>query len=310
MEGLYMALLSEITRYLVQINECIKILGDQDTHADKVISNIAPDKIASEGDLAWLSFTKYEKDEDRLKNFCGSLLICGEIVKKEPNPNAIFALCKNPKFALIQVVNKFFGAHAQTKWPQVDQSSISADARISAAANLAYGVVIGSGVVIRDEVSIGPYTTIANATIGKGTHIGSHCSIGLDGFGFEKNENGVWIRFPHLGNVVVGENVEIGSNCCIDRGTIGNTEIGSGTKIDNLVHIAHNVVIGENCLLIANSMIGGSAVIGKNVWIAPSASLKNQAEIGENALIGMGAVVIRDVAPGSKIAGNPAKSLS
>ena len=104
--------------------------------------------------------------------------------------------------------------------------------------------------------------------------------------------------------------MEIGSNTCIDRGAIGNTEIGSGTKIDNLVHIAHNVVIGVNCLLIANSMIGGSAVVGKNVWIAPSAALKNQVEIGENSLIGMGAVVIRDVAPGLTIAGNPAKTLS
>jgi UDP-3-O-[3-hydroxymyristoyl] glucosamine N-acyltransferase len=305
-----MTSLSEITRYLVQIDESMKIVGDEHTMADKVISNIAPDSIALEGDLAWLSPEKYKKDEDRVKNFSGSLLICGEIVKKRPNSDTILALCKNPKLALIKVVNQFFSERTQTKWPHFDEGNISPDARISATANLAYGVVIGSGVVIEDDVFIGPNSTIANATIGKGTHIGSNCSIGHDGYGFEKDKNGVWIRFPHLGNVIIGENVEIGSNTCIDRGTIGNTEIGSETKIDNLVHIAHNVIIGENCLLIANSMIGGSAVIGKDVWISPSASLINQIEIGENSLIGMGAVVIRDVSPGMKVAGNPAKPLS
>ena len=305
-----MALLSEITKYLIQIEECIKIMGDEYIMANEVISNIAPDRIASKGDLAWLSPEKYTKDKNRLNNFSGSLLICGEVIEKKPECNAILALCKNPKLALIQVINQFFSARAQTNWPQINQSHIAQDARISASANLSYGVVIGSGVVIEDNVFIGPNSTIANSSIGKKTRIGSNCSIGLDGFGYEKDKKGVWIRFPHLGKVIVGENVEIGSNTCIDRGAIGNTEIGSGTKIDNLVHIAHNVVIGENCLLIANSMIGGSVVINKNVWIAPSASLKNQIEIGRNSLIGMGAVVIKDVAPCLKIAGNPAKVIS
>ena len=305
-----MILLSEITKYLIQIDECTKILGDENAMAEKVISNITPDEIASKGDISWLSPEKYLKDENRLKKFSGSLLICGEVAKRRPDSDAILALCKNPKLALIQVVNQFFSERAQTNWPKVNESNISSDARISASANLSCGVVIGSGVIIEDNVFIGPNSTIANSTIGEGTHIGSNCSIGLDGFGFEKNKKGVWIRFPHLGRVIIGENVEIGSNTCIDRGAIGNTEIGSRTKIDNLVHIAHNVVIGENCLLIANSMIGGSVVINKDVWIAPSASLKNQIEIGRNSLIGMGAVVIKDVAPCLKIAGNPAKVIS
>ena len=305
-----MVLISDITDYLIQIDECIKIIGDDHAMTDKIISNITSDKIASEGDCAWLSPKKYENDMDRLKNYSGSLLICGEVAKNRPESGAILAICKHPKLALIKVINKFFSERAQTRWPQFNESSIVPDAKISGATTLAHGVVIGSGVVIEDNVTIGANSTIANATIGKGTHIGSNCSIGHDGFGFERNEKGVWIRFPHLGNVIIGENVEIGSNTCIDRGAIGNTKIGSGTKIDNLVHIAHNVVIGENCLLIANSMLGGSVAIGKEVWVAPSASIKNQIEIGENSIIGMGAVVIRDVAPGFKIAGNPARPLS
>ena len=90
-------------------------------------------------------------------------------------------------------------------------------------------------------------------------------------------------RFPHIGGVEIEDRVEIGSNTCIDRGSIGNTIIGSGVKIDNLVHVAHNVVIGSNSIVIANSMIGGSTCIGSGVWVAPSVSIINQICIDDSA---------------------------
>lgn len=144
---------------------------------------------------------------------------------------------------------------------------------------------------------------------GKNFITGQNCSIGNDGFGYIKDKDGKWLKFPHFGNVIIGDDVEIGNNVCIDRGALSNTIIGNGVKIDNLVHIAHNVEIGDNTLIIAQSMVGGSTKIGSDCWISPSTSIKNGIKIGNGVLIGMGAVVIRDVEDNKIMVGNPAKEL-
>jgi UDP-3-O-[3-hydroxymyristoyl] glucosamine N-acyltransferase len=139
--------------------------------------------------------------------------------------------------------------------------------------------------------------------------IGAGCSIGLHGFGYAKAPDGSWLRFPHVGRVVIEEGVEIGSNVCIDRGSLTDTRICSGVKIDNHVHIAHNVIIGRNTLVIAHAMIGGSVTIGESCWIAPGALIKNKVTIGDGATVGLGAVVLHDVDPGVTVVGNPAMPL-
>ena len=144
---------------------------------------------------------------------------------------------------------------------------------------------------------------------GKNVQIGVNCSIGNDGFQYIKDVDGDLIKFPHFGNVILEDDVEIANNTCIDRGALSNTIIRRGVKIDNLVHIAHNVEIGENTQVIALSMIAGSVKIGKDCWISPSSCIKNQLTIGDNVLIGMGAVVISDVESNSIMVGNPAKLL-
>ena len=139
--------------------------------------------------------------------------------------------------------------------------------------------------------------------------IGSNCTIGGIGFGYEMNENGQYEQVPHIGNVVIGEKVEIGNNVCIDRAVMGSTTLDRSVKVDNLVHIAHGVHIQENSLIIAHAMIAGSVVVGKNSWIAPSASLKQKIKIGDNAVIGIGSVVLKDVEEGETVAGVPAKKI-
>lgn len=157
------------------------------------------------------------------------------------------------------------------------------------------GTIIGSNSIIQDKTVIGDRVVIKSSVV-----------IGGDGYGYVKNNN-KQIKFPHIGGVVVEDEVHIGSNTCIDRGSLGNTIIGKNTKIDNLVHIAHNVQIGENCNIIALSIIGGSTIIGNNTWISPSVSVRDAITIGSNSLIGLGAVVIKSIPDNEVWMGNPAK---
>lgn len=142
---------------------------------------------------------------------------------------------------------------------------------------------------------------------GENVLIGENCSIGNDGFGYEKNLDGTWIKFPHYGNIILEDNVEIADNVCIDRGVLGDTIIKRGVKIDSLVHISHNVKIEQNSLIIAKTMIAGSVSIGKDCWIGPSSSIINGISIGNNVTVGIGSNVIRDVPDNVIVAGNPAK---
>lgn len=148
------------------------------------------------------------------------------------------------------------------------------------------------------------FSIIGDATIVKETAI-----IGSDGFGWFTNKNGVLYNMPHIGSVKIGKNCTIGHCTCIDRGVLTDTMIGDNTKIDNLVHVAHGVRIGNNCLIVAGSIIGGSVVIGDNCFIGMGAKIKNKVKIGKNVTIGAGSVVLNDVPDGETWVGVPAKKL-
>jgi len=187
---------------------------------------------------------------------------------------------------------------------------ISHSAIIGQHATIAAGVVISDNVIIGDQCVIEPNVYIhAKTQIGNRVHIKANAVIGGDGFGYVKNESGAYDHVPHFGNVCIEDDVHIGSNTCIDRGSLSDTIIKKGVKIDNLVHIAHNVEIGENTLVIACSMIAGSVRIGENAWIAPAASIKNGITIGDNAIVGMSSLVLKSVPDGITVAGVPAKEL-
>ena len=145
------------------------------------------------------------------------------------------------------------------------------------------------------------------------TKTGNRCSIsreaviGTDGFGYEPDEAGRPEKFPHYGKVIIGNYVTVGSCTCIDRGNLSDTVIGDNTKIDNLVHISHNVRIGANCLITAGTVIGGSAEIGDGTQVGLGAIILPHIKVGKGCLIGAGAVVTKDVHDGQVVIGNPAK---
>ena len=141
------------------------------------------------------------------------------------------------------------------------------------------------------------------AIIGERFERGLNSTIGLAGFGYERDEGG-YFKMPHLGTIVIGDDVEVRSNTCIDRGTFSNTVIGNGTKIDNLVHIAHNCQIGQNVMVIAGTKVSGSVTIGDDAWLGTGCTIMQGVTIGEGATIGIGAVVLRDVAPGETVVGH------
>jgi len=145
--------------------------------------------------------------------------------------------------------------------------------------------------------------------IGKNCIICDTAKLGNDGFGYEPDENDNMVFFPHFMGVEIGDNVKIGSYVCIDRGNLKDTIICDGVKIDNLVHIAHNVKVGKNTLVVAGSVICGSVDVGENCFIGAKSVIKEHIKIGNNVTIGMGSVVTKNIPNGEVWAGNPAKKL-
>jgi UDP-3-O-[3-hydroxymyristoyl] glucosamine N-acyltransferase len=194
-----------------------------------------------------------------------------------------------------------------------ERVSIGEYAVIGAEVTLADGVSIGSHCVVGDGASIGqrarlwPGVTIyAGVVIGARTLIHAGARIGCDGFGYVFRE-GAHQKIPHVGRCIIGDDVEIGANTTIDRGSIDDTVVGSGTKIDNLVHIAHNVRIGEKCLLMAQVGVAGSVTIGDGAILAGQAGISGHLSIGAGARLAAQAGVFGDVPAGETWSGYPAR---
>ena len=170
--------------------------------------------------------------------------------------------------------------------------------------------IVEDGAKIGNNCYIGPYVVIHSCVeIGDNVHIKAGSVIGNEGFGFERDENGDLFRFPQLGKVIIGDGVEIGSNVTIDRGALSDTVIGRNSKINNLVHIAHNVKVGENVVITAQVNISGSSIIGDNVWLGPGTTVRDHMTIGERAYIGIGSNVVKPIPANEVWCGNPAKKL-
>ena len=168
-------------------------------------------------------------------------------------------------------------------------------------------VYIGDGVRIGEGCRLYPQVVIhSRCSIGKRVTIWAGAVIGSDGFGFIDQNNGRQ-RLPHAGIVEIRDDVEIGANVTIDRAKTGVTRIGSGTKIDNLVHIAHNCKIGKNCVLVAQAAVAGSEKIGDNVTLAGQAGVKDHVFVDDDCLVAARAGVICDLPKGSVVSGFPAR---
>lgn len=278
-------LLEKATISDIMINDTLK-------KSSARITNVAPSSAITEGSL---SFSKTLLDSD-LK----CTILIADNVELPNDSKCTYIPCKNPRLAFIQALE-----YLDTN---IGFKHLDFDSKIHPTVKIGQNVIIERGCKIAENVVIEHNVVIhKGTTIGKNSRIRANSSIGGDGFGFERLVDGSPLRFTHLGGVEVGENVEIGSNTCIARGTLSNTLIQNNVKIDNLVHIAHNCIIGEGAFIIACAEISGGVTVGKNAWIGPNSSIMQKISIGENALVGLGAVVTKPIADNHVYAGNPAK---
>ena len=172
-------------------------------------------------------------------------------------------------------------------------------------------VQIENGVLIGNNVVIGQNSIIKKGSIiGDGTHIGCGSIIGSEGFQLIHDKSGINKLIRHVGGCRLGKSVSIGDCTTICNSLFEDTTlIGDDTKIDNLVHIAHNCIIGNNCVLTAGVILSGSTIIGSNVWISPNSSVSNKVILEDNSFIGIGSVVLNKVKTGTKIFGNPGRKI-
>jgi UDP-3-O-[3-hydroxymyristoyl] glucosamine N-acyltransferase len=262
---------------------------------------------AIEDTLTWISPIRLDKNE-LAQNTQSRIIFCDQsvaITKEMIDEGKCFIVVENPKLQFTKAVEQFL--------IEAPQFGIHATAVIHPEAAIGKNVFIGSHTYI-GKCTIGENTFIYgncylynNTIVGNNVTIHAGTVIGADGFGYSKNEAGEFVKFPHIGGVIIEDNVDIGANTCIDRGSLGNTHIKQGAKIDNLVHIAHNVIIGKNSAIIAHAMIGGSTVIDDDAWVAPNVAIRDLVTIGKNATIGLGAIVTKSIPANETWMGNPAK---
>ncbi|MBN2483539.1 MAG: UDP-3-O-(3-hydroxymyristoyl)glucosamine N-acyltransferase [Candidatus Omnitrophica bacterium] len=294
-----------------------ELVGDPDI----IVTGISGIKEAKRGDITFLANSKYAA---LLTTTKASAVITS---RDSINGNSDKAIIKtaNPSFAFAKVVGLV--APNDITHPQ----GVHPTAIIPDNVKLGENVVIGPYTILDDKVTVGDDSIIyGGCYIGHHTVIGKKCLvyhnvtirerieignrvivhsgavIGSDGFGFA-TVKGVQEKIPQIGTVVIEDDVEIGSNVTIDRARFDKTIIGAGTKIDNLVQIAHNVVVGKNCIIVAQAGISGSTTLGENVILAGQAGLVGHIIIGDNSIVAAQAGVTKSVPANTKVSGYPAK---
>jgi UDP-3-O-[3-hydroxymyristoyl] glucosamine N-acyltransferase len=249
-------------------------------------------------------------------------IVTSERLSRLPHNGCAILLCDDPRLAFARISTLFYprmaglgGCHSASHVAadailgagvEVGPGAvIEPGAMVGAASRIGANTVIGAGVEIGESCAIGPNCSISHALIGHHVVIASNSSIGGEGFGFAPSRSGM-TKLGQLGRVVIGNHVDIGNNVCIDRGSLGDTVIGDGTALDNLVHVAHNVHIGKGCVFAGQAGVAGSTIIGDYVMVGGQAAIKDHLTIGTGARIAGKSGVIRDVADGETVGGLPA----
>lgn len=295
-----------------------EIVGDPET----ILTGPGKIEDAPPGSITFLANEKYAHHLSSSK--AAAVLVSRQFVPESAS-HPVLIKVDNVYLALSLLLRNFDGGLSFEKKVS-DKASVSDTAKIGADVSIGEFTVVKQGVVIEEgSVVYGQVYIGDNVKIGKNTKIypgvriyhncviGDHCVIhansviGSDGFGFAHDENGNYSKIPQIGNVVIEDNVEIGANTVIDRATMGSTVIKSGVKLDNLIQIAHNVVIGEHTVIAAQTGIAGSTKVGKRCMIGGQVGIVGHLSVADGAMIQAQSGVASEVKePGSKLYGSPA----
>jgi UDP-3-O-[3-hydroxymyristoyl] glucosamine N-acyltransferase len=278
---------------------------------------------AKENQITFIGSVKFNRYWESSK---ASAAIVNDNIKIEPGEGRAFIKVKNADLAMAKLLGEFdpgppqFDTDIHPTAVIHESVLLGKGCKIGAGCYVGKDVVLGDGVIlypnvtIFDETSIGSQTVVWSGTvIRERCIIGSQCifhinvSIGADGFGYRPSDDGRGLtKIPQIGNVIIGNAVEIGANSCVDRAKFSSTIIGDGCKIDNLVQIAHNAVMGRSCIMAGHSGLAGSVTLGDGVIIGGSASIKDHTTIHSGATVGAGSGVMGDVEAGKTVLGYPA----
>jgi UDP-3-O-[3-hydroxymyristoyl] glucosamine N-acyltransferase len=313
---------------LQEVAALVGLTVPEGADAARTFSGIGPLDAAGPADLSFLDNAQYVSQAGAT---AAGLVIVGQRHADKVAKTSVVLVAKEPYRAFAKVAAALFPA-AMRPQPIFGGRGVAAGAFVHPDAKLEHGVIVDPGVVIGAGAEIGSGTVIcANAVIGPGVTVGrdsaigsnatvvhSHlgnrvivhagCNIGQDGFGFAMGPQG-HAKVPQVGRVIIQDDVEIGAGTCIDRGMNRDTVVGEGTKIDNMAQIAHNVVIGRHCVIVSQVGLAGSCVLKDFVVIGGQAGVIGHATVGMGAQIAATSSVARDVPPGERWGGTPAKPI-
>ncbi len=284
----------------VPIAEIVALVGGRyEGPSDRIVTGVATLSEAAEDQLSFLGNPSYAPQLATTK--AGAILVPNEF----PGNDKRFIRVTKPHAALADILDRWFNSRRRA--PGVSpQALVAATAKIGSNVSIGAFSSVGENAVIGDDTILYPHVTIYDGcTIGRRCILHSGVVIGSDGYGFVAI-NGRHRKIPQIGSVRIEDDVEIGANSAVDRGALGETVIGEGTKIDNLVQVGHNVRIGKHCLLVAQVGIAGSTELGDYVVAAGQSGFSGHLKIGAGAQIGGGAGVFHDVPAGTKVMGSPA----
>lgn len=284
---------------------------------DRMVSAVAPLGAAAQSDVAFLGDRKFA---ERLKTTrAGCVIVPASAVESAPETAAVivsgqaqadWALTSSTLHRPLTLDQAIPASKAAEDDSVIVEPGavIGRGARIGRGTRIGANAVVGPGVQIGRDCHIGSNVSLSFALIGDGVKIFAGARLGEAGFGAAGSRQGP-IDIPQLGRVIVQDGVTIGANTCIDRGAYDDTVIGENTKIDNLVMIGHNCIIGRNNLLAAHTGISGSVTTGDNVMFGGKAGIGDHITIGEGARVAGGAGVLKDIPPGETWSGYPAKPI-
>lgn len=282
------------------------LIFEAEPEHDGYFTEIASVNAASKSALTFVSHDREDRQELVERTSAGFVICDFEVKRDQSNSDKNLIQVAHPKLLFSVIGNALF--------LQRPAFGIDTTAVIDPSAKIHQDVYVGPGVYIGPNCTVDEGTLIfsnvclyKNVSIGKNVIIQAGTAIGGDGYGYNRNSEGRSVQFPHVGSVIIADDVEIGSNTSIDLGALGSTEIEKGAKIDNLVHIGHNVSIGEEVYVAAQTTIGGSSRIDAYAEVWMGVRIADGTHIGSRASIGMGSVVIKNIREGKKVFGNPGR---